>query len=62
MKGELFVSRWVKPWDAYHIADTEWTKECVVIGVVANRYLRWQEIWLAWETKLVLHRLLKDLH
>lgn len=59
--ADLYVSRWLKPWDAYHIAATKWTDECVVIGVTTNRYLQWREAWDAQRLKLQWHGLLKYL-
>ena len=60
--ADLFVSRWVKPWDAYKIAATEWTDECVVVGVTVDRYLKWRKAWVAWGLKLQVYGLLKYLH
>ena len=60
--ADLYVSRWVKPWDAYKIAATEWTDECLIVGVTVNRYLEWRKAWVAWHLKLRVHGLLKYLH
>ena len=60
--AEVYVSRWVKPWDAYKIAATDWTEECVIVGVTVNRYLEWRKAWYAWRFRLQVHRLLKYLH
>ncbi len=60
--ADLYVSRWVEPWDAYKIAATKWTDECVIVGVTVNRYLKWREAFQARRIKLQWHGLLKYLH
>ena len=58
---EIYVSRWVDPWDAYKIAATEWSEECMVIGVTVDRYLKWRKAWRAQGLRLQTHKILKYL-
>ncbi|KKM78004.1 hypothetical protein LCGC14_1364320 [marine sediment metagenome] len=60
--ADLYISRWVKPWDAYMIAATEWTEECVIVGVTMDRYLKWRRAWKAQRFRLQAHGILKYLH